>query len=671
MIHTTFEELRLTGRLPSPPGVGLRILKLTQREDCSAQEIGEAIMADAALTGTLLRIANSAMSGGVRPITTVTEATMRLGVRAVRNVGLGLSLVSAYRIGKCEHFDYDRYWSVSLARAVAAQRISEKLRYSVPAEAYVVGLLSDIGRLALATVYPTEYSTLLASCDTRDESALRVSERERFEIDHGEIGSYLLEEWGLPQVYSQAVMTYENPPQINVASNGELALVTNILRFAALVANVCTANAADPRTPWSRYIEQLEVMRITMRAEPGAFFEFLNGIAREWLDWGKVMHVPTPPPVDFAKLAEIAQRATAQDSSAVSVVDRPAQPEASETHPLATPPANVAPSDTRGLRILAVDDDPMSLKLLERHLVRAGHHVQCASDGNEALQIALDTNPQVVVADWMMPSLDGIELCKALRRIECGRDMFFLLLTGRGEEDRIVEAFDAGVDDYVVKPFIPKLLIARIKGGQRVIELKEKVEHDRQTMMKQVAELGLLTRKLRTAAMTDLLTELPNRRYAMRRLEQEWESSVRNDKSLSVIMIDIDHFKSVNDLHGHDVGDAVLKETANILRNTTRQGEDTARLGGEEFIVVCANTNLDQAMACAERIRAAVESHMISFGTFQRNVTISLGVAQRGPGITSLSALIKCADEAVYLAKNAGRNVVRAAILPSARSKSA
>jgi diguanylate cyclase (GGDEF)-like protein len=667
MMNTTFEELRLTGRLPSPPGVGLRILKLTQREDCSAQEIGETIMADAVLTGTLLRIANSVLSGGVRPITTVTEATMRLGVRAVRNVGLGLSLVSAYRVGKCEHFDYDHYWSVSLARAVAAQRISEKLRYSVPAEAYVVGLLSDIGRLALATVYPTEFSTLLASFDPRDESALRLAERERFEIDHGEIGSYLLEEWGLPQVYSQAVMTYENPPQINVASSGELALVTNILRFAALFANVCTANQADARTPWGRYVAELEVMRITMRLEPGAFDEFLNAIAREWREWGTVMHIPTPKPSDFSKLPEIAQRSTSPEPSAPSVASRSPQADVSE------PPLLAASSsqDARGLRILAVDDDPMSLKLLERHLVRAGHHVQCASDGNEALQIALDTNPQVVVADWMMPSLDGIELCKALRRIECGRDMFFLLLTGRGEEDRIVEAFDAGVDDYVVKPFIPKLLIARIKGGQRVIELKEKVEHDRQTMMKQVAELGLLTRKLRTAAMTDMLTELPNRRYAMRRLEQEWDASVRHNKPLSVIMIDIDHFKQVNDLHGHDVGDVVLKETANTLRNTTRQGEDTARLGGEEFIVVCTNTNLDQAMACAERIRAAVESHTISCGTFQKHVTVSLGVAQRGPGITSMSALIKSADEAVYLAKDAGRNLVRAAMPPGARSKSA
>ena len=127
MIKKTFEELKLTGQLPSPPGVGMKILKLTQGEDFSADEIGRTIMADAALTGRLLKIANSAQSAGARPVTTVSEATMRLGVRAVRNVALGLSLISSYRTGTCSEFSYDRYWSLSLARAVAAQSISRAL----------------------------------------------------------------------------------------------------------------------------------------------------------------------------------------------------------------------------------------------------------------------------------------------------------------------------------------------------------------------------------------------------------------------------------------------------------------------------------------------------------------------------------------------------------------
>lgn len=686
MLNNTFEELKMTGKLPSPPGVGMRILKLTQRDDCSAQEIGNAIMADSALTGRLLKIANSAQSGGVRAITTVHEATMRLGVRAVRNVALGLSLVSAYRAGQCARFDYDRYWSVSLARAVAAQRLSEKLRYGAPAEAYIVGLLSDIGRLALATVYPSEYSTLLGSTDARDVAGLRAAERQRFEIDHGEIGSYLLEEWGLPQIYSQAVTSYETSTLGGSNARDDAELVANILRFAALLAEVCTTSAVDDRSPWQRFDAELEEMRLALGEEPVPYYEFLNRVVAEWTEWGHTLNVPTPPAVDFATVSERARRALESGSatpessmdaervtcSVPAAAPRTASPRVSNDRPTeGVETESTASTERRGLRILAVDDDPMSLKLLERHLVRAGHHVQCATDGNEALQIALDTNPQVVIADWMMPNLDGIDLCKALRRIESGREMFFLLLTGRGEEDRIVEAFDAGVDDFVVKPFIPKLLMARIKGGQRVIELKEKVENDKQTMRNQVAELGLLTRKLRTAAMTDMLTDLPNRRYAMKRLEQEWETAVHTGRPLSVIMIDIDHFKQVNDVHGHDIGDIVLKETANVLRKTTRNGEETARLGGEEFIVVCTNTSLDQAVACAERLRAGIEKHHIKSGSFDRNVTISLGVAERTADMTTMNMLLKSADEAVYLAKDGGRNRVEVDACSKARIKSA
>jgi diguanylate cyclase (GGDEF)-like protein len=308
------------------------------------------------------------------------------------------------------------------------------------------------------------------------------------------------------------------------------------------------------------------------------------------------------------------------------------------------------------LRVLAVDDDPMSLMLLARTLEKAGHEVQTAANGSDALQIALETSPQVVIADWMMPEMDGLELCRALRRIEVGRNMFFLLLTGRGEEDRIVEAFDAGVDDYVHKPFNARVLMARIKGGQRVIELQERVESDRKMILKQVAELGLMTRKLRNAALTDVLTDMPNRRHAMKRLETEWESSTRAGTPLSLIMIDIDHFKKVNDSHGHGIGDLVLKETASVLRRTTRQGEEASRLGGEEFLVICPNTNEAQAAVCAERLRSAVERNMIKSGTFDGTVTISLGVAQRTDGMTSFDTLLKAADDAVYSAKTLGRN---------------
>ena len=300
----------------------------------------------------------------------------------------------------------------------------------------------------------------------------------------------------------------------------------------------------------------------------------------------------------------------------------------------------------------------MSLRLLVSLLERSGHEVLTARNGKEALAIALEKSPQMVVTDWMMPEMDGLELCKQLRRMEAGRKLYILILTGRAEEERIVEAFDAGADDYIVKPFNPRLLSARIKPGVRVILLQE--DNDRQVKMKEElnARLSVEKRKLKAAAMTDPLTELPNRRYAMKRLDKEWANSLRSTLSLSVIMLDVDHFKLVNDTWGHDVGDVVLQSTAKAIQSVLRRGDTCARMGGEEFLVICPNTDSRGTLKVAERIRTAVESNVVKYEGFQGRITISLGVGARTPEVTTIDALLKMADEAVYDAKRGGRNRV-------------
>jgi diguanylate cyclase (GGDEF)-like protein len=186
--------------------------------------------------------------------------------------------------------------------------------------------------------------------------------------------------------------------------------------------------------------------------------------------------------------------------------------------------------------------------------------------------------------------------------------------------------------------------------------------------MRQVAEMGLITRKLRAAALTDVLTDLPNRRYALTRLEQEWTNSERTRRPLSVVMIDIDHFKKVNDTHGHDIGDVVLKQTAAVLRARTRRGDVVCRLGGEEFLVINVNSDMVSAVMCAERLRTAVEANLVSCESYTGRVTVSLGCAERTADIADIDDLLKAADEAVYAAKAAGRNQTREAQRPTSKS---
>jgi len=637
MYRESFEELRASGRLPTPPGVGVVVLKITQRDDFSTEELGRAIAADPALTGRLLQIANSVSHAGVRPATTIGDATMRLGVRAVRNVALGFSLLSAHRIGTCPRFDYDRFWSASLARAVAARAISERLRIGIPAEVYILGLLADIGRLALASVHPKQYADILADERAREPQAVAVLEREAFDIDHNETASLLLEEWGLPRPLREAVLVYESEERRVNVTCPETAAHAKLLAHATILAEVCLAGDATAGTSWTRLAAGLDVVRDALNLDRAEFGAWCGTIAREWSEWGQRLHVPTQR---VASVQEI--RARAEEAMANATAPRPQE----------------QPSGR--LRILAVDDDHLSLRLLQRELVRAGHDVLIARDGGEALAMALEAWPHIVIADWMMPEMDGIELCRALRKIPDGRNIYFLLLTGRDDEERVIEAFDSGVDDYIVKPFNPRILRARLRCGERLFQ---KREHDERRESDENHNRVVNGRKVRNAerrANTDELTELHNRRWAMERLREYWEESLESGEPLSVLMIDADGFKKVNDVHGHDAGDVVLREIAGTLAAHARVGEEVARWGGEEFLVVCRNATLEQAMVCAERLRLAVASHRIRAGTFDACMTISIGVAQSDASMPTFDTLLKHADEAVYGAKAAGRNRVHA-----------
>ncbi len=497
--------------------------------------------------------------------------------------------------------------SLQLARACAARFISRHLVIGAPADAFVLGLL-------------------------------------------GHHGAAQLEEWRFPPVLVRALRVSEVSERTFDPNEGDSIGLAYILRHARQVAEALTAAGSQSRADWRRIADRLEELRAVLELDPTAFGAFFDRIGRGWSDWTILLGLPLP---EVASHEEIQRRASGVHSP--EEISRALE-------------AGTAP-ELQGLRILAVDDEPVSLKLLESALRKAGHEVLTATNGSDALRIALEQHPHAVIADWMMPEMDGIELCQALRRSELGRSTFFLLLTGRGDEDRVVEAFDAGVDDYVVKPLNPKVLVARLKGGQRVIELQERVESNRRIVMKQVAEMGLLTRKLRNAAHTDALTDLPNRRHTMMRLESEWEVARSTGRPLSAILIDIDHFKRVNDTWGHDVGDLVLREVANVLRTNARQGEEVARLGGEEFFVICNNTNEAHALVAGERLRTAVEALVIRGRGYEGSVTISVGIAERTADMPTYDALIKCADEAVYAAKAAGRN--RSAVFSSLRGSQA
>ncbi|MBK6939686.1 MAG: diguanylate cyclase [Planctomycetes bacterium] len=643
----SFDELKLTGNLPSPAGVGMKILTLTQKEDFSADDIAKTIQTDPALTGRIIKMANSAASAGVKVITNVNDAVVRLGARTVRNVALGFSLISAYRQGGCKSFDYQRYWTESLARAVACQTISARKRMGAPSDAYICGLLSGIGRLALACVHPQAYADVLAQTSprTNDLELARVEQQaSTWTIANSAprcCGTGIC-----PTRTRTRSRTFAASPADDPANSDRVATMLRLLlRVSSSIAQLLLDDAANRPALWS----QVEVWAKEVQMSTQEFIATCDQIAREWQDWGKTLAIRTSKVDPFTEIAARAAEASQPAAPEIALAaDAPTTPDESD----GTPASNAAAIEP--LTILAIDDDPVCLKLLLTHLKRTGHNLISAPNGKAGLQAALEHGPHVIITDWMMPEMDGLELVKQIRRIELGKDIHILMLTGREEEDRVVEAFEAGVDDVVTKPFNPRILLSRVSSGERIVRLREQVSTDRRKMEDQVAELAILNRRLNNSSNTDALTQVANRRYGVAELEDQWNKTT----SLAVIMLDLDHFKRVNDSFGHDAGDQVLREAAKILGANVRKSDTVCRMGGEEFMVILPDTSPDEAKIVAERLRNALAAHVIQHGSFEGHVTASLGVAVRTGNMEHSTALYKAADEAVYASKQAGRNRV-------------
>ncbi|MCP5024622.1 MAG: diguanylate cyclase [bacterium] len=654
-----FEELKSTGNLPTPAGVGLKILQITESEDFEVAEMSQVIMSDSSLAGRILQLANSTTFGAQQPATTVDESIMRLGSSTVRNLSLAFSLVSARSSSTCEAFDYSGYWSSSLARAVVARALAGKMGVGRPEEAYICGLLSNIGRLALASVFPDEYAEVIGRHLELPGRSLKEIERERFDIDHIQVVGCMATDWKLPEAFCESIRQSLEQKQISSDESAECTL-TDVLRLADAIAHAITLDESAPAGCWASTAEQFATAGKLLGSSDFDFATFCDACIAEWVAWAREFQIATQPGRSAKSLEILINQMRQKISNAGSAADSAlldSGPEPSSQQLLglsaSNETTNFSPST---IRILLVDDEPVSLRILQMQLQQKGYEVFTATSGRDGLKLAMELCPDIVAADWQMPEMDGLELCRSLRRSTVGRNMYFLLVTGSGDENIIVEAFDAGVDDFVTKPFLPQVMGARIKGGERHVRLNRKVESDKRIMRRQVAELGVLARKLTATSLTDVLTGLPNRRYALKRLESEWSSLEREGGDLTLLMLDIDHFKSVNDTFGHDVGDIVLRETADIIKDVVRAGDEVCRIGGEEFIVICKNSSVKDCAHLAERLLVCVGAQSMPVKGFDRELTVSIGIAGHNPRVSSVVQLLKFADLALYAAKHGGRN---------------
>ncbi len=300
------------------------------------------------------------------------------------------------------------------------------------------------------------------------------------------------------------------------------------------------------------------------------------------------------------------------------------------------------------MRVLLADDDRVTRRLLEFYLHKWGYETIVCASGGEAWK-ALDTDncPQLAVIDWMMPELTGVEICRRVRDAQNRPYVYIILLTSKGGKEDVIQGLDAGADDYIVKPFDPNELNVRVRAGTRIIQL----QNDLQSAL-DVSEFR---------ASHDLLTGLKNRGAVLAELTAELARSHREKKPVGVIIADVDHFKRVNDQFGHLAGDAVLREVAGRLGSSLRAYDSLGRYGGEEFLIVVPNSDVETTTQTAERLRSKFQDNPLVTSEGEFNITLSFGVAGAYGMAEKTDDIIRRADEALYRAKEGGRNRVETA----------
>lgn len=295
-------------------------------------------------------------------------------------------------------------------------------------------------------------------------------------------------------------------------------------------------------------------------------------------------------------------------------------------------------------KILIAEDDPVSRRLLEVFLTRWGYQVEVAASGTQALELLEQMDaPRLAVLDWMMPGLEGVQVCRKIRERKGRPYTYILLLSARGQKEDLLAGLGSGADDYLTKPFDAQELRARLHVGQRILQLQD----------------GLMAagEQLLFRATHDSLTGISNRGTVLDALGRERSRQVRGGGSFGIILLDVDHFKYVNDTHGHQCGDAVLQEVSRIMTASVRAYDTVGRYGGEEFLIVVPAADAASVFGLSERIRHTIESKPVATDSGEIPITVSLGLAVSSDvAPLDAEAMLNTADNALYRAKELGRN---------------
>jgi diguanylate cyclase (GGDEF)-like protein len=622
-----YEELRKNEHLPSPRGAALRLMELCRRDNASLAEIVRTLGTDPALAGQVIKIANAPAYGRSRPVVALSpDVIASIGILTLRQMVLAFSLISTYRQGECKAFDYASFWSRSTATALAANNLGILVAVAPHAELFTCGLLSNIGRLTLAAVYPEAYSDLLCQCHGQNPQALLEGEQRSFALDHNQLSAAMLLDWGIPKLFSEAVLVHETPAACDAPPGSRPYRLAYLLHLAAQLAESCFLDEHQRSAQLPRLFHVAENIGLS----PEQLVRAGDQMLAEWHDWSTLLQIVTH---DVASFSNLETEAAAASSPAVEEDARDL-------------------SSAQGMRLLVADDDAVLLMLLQKKLSQLGYEVFTAADGRQALELFNTQQPQIVISDAMMPGLSGLDLCRAIRQTPAGHTTYFIILTAHKESGHLVAAFQAGADDFIGKPVDAKLLLGRLAAATRIARLQQMLEADRQQHSAEEPPAEAVS-----AGFINPATGLPNRRYALARLNEQWTLAERNHVPFCCLRLHWDGYAAVVENHGPAQAEALLGKFAGLLKESSRLADTICHLDDANFLLIAPNTPIATAAQYAERLVARIAQSPFSLDGQPLPANASIGAAASNSGAGNAQQLLDLAEQALSQAQANGGGV--------------
>ncbi|WP_200246807.1 diguanylate cyclase [Lamprobacter modestohalophilus] len=620
-------------KLPSPNGVALAIMELWEDEQTSVEQLSQLVKSDPALSGRLLRLANSAAMGTFSKVSSIPAAIVKVGMKTVGQLAVAFSLIDQYLDDHCKSFDYNKFWLQCVLTALICRGLGQQTALAPPDNLFSCALMMRIGLLAFATIYPDEYASLL---DSQPEN-LTAAECDQFGFDHNELSLEMLLDFGVAEELAGPARFHERPEASGFAEKSPEYKLTQLFhlgfRLSDSVLRVGAEITQKRLTTWP------QVRRFGLTAAQIA--EVLDESVTEWEDWSKLLRLPAPEgrlpsgsPGETPNKVELKEPPADQSRIVQAAIDSA---------------LNVV------LMSRAGQQHPLNKVFGELNVV-----AWVFQDQKEMLRLLVEMRPHLLIMDdYGHDELHAKreKLCRLIRSTEWGRAIYIMALFGDNERDRIAEAFRAGIDAaYMRSDLSSQELDARLDAVRRSADAHLQYQKDRVELRRIANQLAMSQRRAEVLSLTDQLTGLPNRRSALDAMEQAWHQEAHPERPMSVIMIDIDHFKRINDTFGHAAGDKVLVDVATTLKLDLGQHDSVYRVGGEEFLFLSTSSTFKQLVLNAERLRRRVAALEMSFEAESIKVTISLGVAQRSEEHARFDMLLVHADQALYAAKAIGRN---------------